>query len=124
MIQDAIELPTVKPFAAVILLIAACAHPNYLGAKVPHPCTSHDVEGCLGWMVERDLSAAELDVYDDSALRSYVQGVADRLARVSNLARTPRIVIADHDGTYATSGSRIVIGRTTIERLDSEAELA
>jgi len=53
-----------------------------------------------------------------------VQGVADRLARGSQLAHAPRVVIADHDGTYATSGSRIVIGRPAIERLDSEAELA
>jgi hypothetical protein len=110
--------------ACVAIGLAACAQPSYLGANLPHPCTAHDVEGCLGWMVERDLSAAELDLYDDSALRDYVQGVADRLARGSSLAHAPRVVIADRDGTYATSGSRIVIGRPTIERLDSEAELA
>jgi len=116
--------PLWKPFAAALFALAACTRPSYLGATLPHPCTAHDVEGCLGWMVERDLSEAELDLYDDGALRAYVQGVADRLARVSGLAHAPRVVIADRDGTYATSGSRIVIGRSTIERLDSEAELA
>ena len=113
-----------RPLAAGLLALAACTKPSYLGATLPHPCTTHDVEGCLGWMVERDLSDAELDLYDDTALSGYVQGVAGRLARVSNLPHAPRVVIADRDGTYATSGSRIVIGRPTIERLDSEAELA
>lgn len=121
---DATGAPGWKPFAAALFALAACARPSYLGAHLPHPCLAHDVEGCLGWMVERDLSEAELDLYDDGALRAYVQGVADRLARVSGLAHPPRIVLADRDGTYATSGSRIVIGRSTIERLDSEAELA
>ena len=110
--------------AATALAVIACARPSYLGAQLPHPCVAHDIEGCLGWMVERDLSEAELDLYDDGALRDYVQGVADRLAAASNLGRAPRIVIADRDGTYATSGSRIVLGRLTIERLGSEAELA
>ena len=104
--------------------LAACARPSYLGATLPQPCVAHDVEACLGWMIERDLGDAALDRYDDTALRDYVQAVADRLARGSLLAAAPRVVIADHDGTYATSGSRIVIGRPTIERLDSEAELA
>ena len=108
--------------AAVAL--GACAHPRYLEAPLPHPCITHDVEGCLGWMVERDLAAAELDLYDDTALRDYVQGIADRLAQGSRLPNAPRVVISDHDGTYATSGSRIVLGRPTLERLDSEAELA
>lgn len=105
-------------------LAPACARPSYLGAELPHPCAARDVEGCVGWMVERDLAGAALDVYDDAALRDYVQGVAERLARGSLVPRAPRIVIADHDGTYATSGNRIVIGRPTLERLDSEAELA
>ncbi|HET9625605.1 MAG TPA: M48 family metalloprotease [Kofleriaceae bacterium] len=116
--------------AAVIglagLAAAACATPRpatYLDARVPAPCTAHDVEGCLGWMIERDL-AAELDLYDDANLRGYVQAIADRLARVSHLARAPRVVISDHDGTYSTSGSRIVVARATILRLASEAELA
>jgi hypothetical protein len=110
--------------AAAALALSGCARPSYLGARLPHPCVSGDVEGCLGWMVERDLAVAALDLYDDGALRSYVQGVADRLARVSSLPRAPRVVIADRNGTYATSGSRIVIGRPMLERLDSEAELA
>jgi predicted Zn-dependent protease len=112
---------TWKPLAAAIFGLAACTRPSYLGATLPHPCTAQDVEACLGWMVERDLADAELELYDDTALRDYVQSVADRLARGANLARAPRIVIADRDGTYATSGSRIVIARPTIERLDSEA---
>lgn len=109
---------------AAALALAACARPSYLGARLPEPCVARDVEGCLGWMVERDLSAAALDLYDDGALRDYVQGVADRLARASSLAGAPRVVIADRNGTYATSGSRIVLGRPMIERLESEAELA
>ncbi len=110
--------------AAALIALAACPRASYLGANLPHPCTAHDVEACLGWMVERDLSEAELDLYDDAALRDYVQSVADRLAQVSSLLQAPRVVLADRDGTYATSGSRIVLGRSTIERLDSEAELA
>lgn len=110
--------------AAVLLGMAACAEPSYLGATLPQPCTGRDVEACLGWMVERDLAEAELELYDDTALRDYVQSVADRLARGSHLPQAPRIVIADRDGTYATSGSRIVVARPTIERLASEAELA
>jgi hypothetical protein len=110
--------------AAAALAVVACARPSYLGAQLPHPCVAHDIEGCLGWMVERDLSEAELDLYDDRALRDYVQGIAYRLAQAASLGRAPRIVIADRDGTYATSGSRIVLGRLTIERLGSEAELA
>ncbi len=114
-----------KRSAVLLALLAACApEARYLGASVPGPCTTHDVEGCLGWMVERDLSDAELDLYDDAALRDYVQAIADRLARGANLPHAPRVVIADHDGTYATSGSRIIIARPTIERLDTEAELA
>jgi hypothetical protein len=116
--------PAVRAIAAAAVGLAACARPNYLGARLPHPCTAHDVEACLGWMVERDLTDAALDLYDDAALRDYVQGVASRLAHSSLMANAPRVVIADHDGTYATSGSRIVIGRPTIERLDTEAELA
>lgn len=116
------------PSAVAATALAACAHGSYLGAALPDPCTARDVEGCLGWMVERDMADAELDLYDDAALQRYVQGVADRLAAASSLAvgneQSPRVVIADRDGTYATSGSRIVIGRPTIERLGSEAELA
>ena len=106
------------------LVLAACTRPQYLGANVPEPCTERDVEGCLGWMAERDLHAAELEIYDDAPLRRYVQGIANRLAKGSLLGATPRVVIADRDATYATSGRRIVIARTTIERLGSEAELA
>ncbi|HEX4421306.1 MAG TPA: M48 family metallopeptidase [Kofleriaceae bacterium] len=110
---------------AAIAGLSGCAPPaSYLGATLPQPCAAHDVEGCLGWMVERDLSEAELGLYGDTALRDYVQGIADRLATGSLLPHAPRIVITDHDGTYATSGSRIVIARPTIQRLDSEAELA
>jgi predicted Zn-dependent protease len=101
-----------------------CAKPSYLGATVPKPCTSRDAEACLGWMAERDLVAAELDIYDDSTLRKYVQSVANRVARRSLLGTPPRVIIADRDETYATSGRRIVIARRTLEKLSSEAELA
>lgn len=108
----------------VLAALAGCARPTYLGAELPSPCRSHDIEGCLGWMVERDLVAAELGIYDDHALRAYVQSVVDRLVRGSLLTRSPRVLIADRDGTYATIGGRIVVARPTLEQLGSEAELA
>jgi predicted Zn-dependent protease len=103
---------------------AACARHRYLGSPVPPPCHTRDVEGCLGWMLERDLSAVELGVYADPALHAYVQGVADRLARNSDLAPAPRVWIADDHETYATAGRRIVVARAVLERVGSEAELA
>ena len=102
----------------------ACARPHYLGAAIPEPCRAKDIDACLGWMVERDLHAAELGVYDDAKLRGYLQRVVDRLARGSSLSSSPRVLIADRDGTYATVGGRIVIGRATLEKLGTEAELA
>ncbi|MGE5182038.1 MAG: M48 family metalloprotease, partial [Acidobacteriota bacterium] len=87
-------------------------------------CVARDAERCAGWMAERDLGAGELDVYVDPRLRGYVQQIADRLARGTRLARAPRVVIADHDGTYAAFGDRLVIGRIAIEKLGTEAELA
>ncbi len=118
-----VGLVTLRGLATTVAL-GSCARPLYLGAAMPEPCSTRDISGCLGWMVERDLAAAELDLYDDAALRGYVQGVADRLAAASGEGDAPRVVLANRDGTYATSGSRIVIGRPTLERLDSEAELA
>ena len=52
------------PLAAALLALAACTQPSYLGATLPHPCTTHDIEGCLGWMVERDLADAERQVQE------------------------------------------------------------
>jgi hypothetical protein len=114
---------------AIVALASCSGNPAYLGADVPKPCTNRDAEGCLGWMAERDLAAAELDIYGAGdehgrVLRSYVQSVADRVARGSLLDRPPRVLIADRDETYATSGRRIVIARRTLEKLGSEAELA
>lgn len=109
---------------ALALALAACSKPTYLGAELPAPCRSKDIEGCLGWMVERDLVAAELGVYDDHELRAYVQGVVERLTPGSLLKTPPRVLIADRDGTYATIGGRIVVARPTLEQLGSEAELA
>jgi hypothetical protein len=91
---------------------------------MPEPCRAKDIDACLGWMVERDLTAAELGGYDDDVLRAYVQRVVDRLARTSSLAKSPRVLLADRDGTYATVGGRIVVARPTLEKLGSEAELA
>ncbi len=112
--------------AFATLALAGCAHQQYLGANVAEACEDNDAEGCLGWVMERDLLAAELAIYDNAKLRDYVQSVADRLAASSSLTagRAPRVVIADHDETYATAGRRIVIARSTIELLSSEAELA
>jgi hypothetical protein len=108
-----------------VLGLTGCgATPQYLGAEVPASCSKGDVERCAGWLAERDLVAGQLDVYDDPQLRTYVQGIADRLAHGAGLERGPRIVIANHDGTYAAYGERIVVGRMAIERLSTEAELA
>lgn len=105
--------------------LAACGgSPKYLGAPLPPACSDGDLERCAGWLAERDLIAGELDVYTDAQLQRYVQSIADRLARGANLPHSPRVVIGDHDGTYAAFGERIVIGRMAIERLASEAELA
>lgn len=109
---------------AAAVLAVACSHPHYLGAEMPSPCRERDLEGCLGWMVERDLVAAELGLYDQPKLRRYVQGVADRLSAGSLLATRPRVLIGGRDGTYATVGGRIVVGRPTLEQLATEAELA
>jgi predicted Zn-dependent protease len=109
----------------LVVAIAACGGgPRYLGAQLPDACAGNNAEACAGWLAERDLDAGGLDVYPDAALRRYVQGIADRLARGSRLAHPPRVVISDHDGTYAALGDRIVIGRIAIEKLGSEAELA
>ena len=52
---------------ALVLVLGACAAtPTYLGTEVPKPCTTRDAEGCLGWMMERDLLAAELGIYDNA----------------------------------------------------------
>ncbi|HWO23620.1 MAG TPA: M48 family metallopeptidase [Kofleriaceae bacterium] len=110
--------------AAALALGAGCARPRHLGTEVPAPCTARDVEGCLGWMMERDLAAVELGLYEDARLRGYVQTVVDRLARAARLPRSPRVLIGDQNETYATAGRRIVVARTTIEKLGSEAELA
>ncbi|HEY5926206.1 MAG TPA: M48 family metalloprotease [Kofleriaceae bacterium] len=105
--------------------LAACGGtPKYLGAELPSACSEGDVERCAGFMAERDLIAGQLDVYTDARLRRYVQAVANRLARGAYLAHPPRVVIGDHDGTYAAFGEQIVVGRRVIERLASEAELA
>jgi len=106
-------------------LLAACGAPaSYLGAETPAACNSNDAEHCASALAERDLIAGDLDIYNDAALRGYVQGIADRLAHGSHLAHPPRLVISNHDSTYAPFGNAIVIGRVTIEKLGSEAELA
>lgn len=122
LVAPMIAMPARLLLATIVL--ASCAKPTYLGAELPAPCRTKDIEGCLGWMVERDLVAAELGIYDDHELRAYVQRVVDRLVPGSLLNATPRVLIADRDGTYATIGGRIVVARATLERLGSEAELA
>jgi predicted Zn-dependent protease len=111
--------------ALLVSVLASCsANAHYLGAPLPASCSKGDVERCAGWMAERDLVAGQLDVYNDPDLRAYVQRITDRLAQGAGLANGPRIVIANHEGTYAAYGERIVVGRMAIEKLSSEAELA
>ncbi|HUS31533.1 MAG TPA: M48 family metalloprotease [Kofleriaceae bacterium] len=122
---DWLTLAFAVSLAALCIVLAGCsANAHYLGAPLPAACSKGDVERCAGWMAERDLVAGQLDVYDDPDLRAYVQRIADRLAQGAGLERGPRIVIANHDGTYAAYGERIVVGRMAIEKLGSEAELA
>lgn len=110
---------------ALAAFLSACSvSPHFLGAPLPSACESRNVDDCAGWMAERDLVAGQIDAYDDAALRAYVQSITERLARAAGMSRSPRVVIADHEGTYAAFGERIVVGRMTIERLASEAELA
>ncbi|HEY0255412.1 MAG TPA: M48 family metallopeptidase, partial [Kofleriaceae bacterium] len=110
---------------AALVLVASCAQPrSYLGADTPAACTASDAEKCASALAERDLLAGELDIYQDARLRHYVQEIADRLARGSNLKVSPRVVISNHDGTYAPFGNAVVIGRITIQKLGTEAELA
>ncbi|MFT3697498.1 MAG: M48 family metallopeptidase [Kofleriaceae bacterium] len=110
---------------AALALLAACTPARtYLGAETPAACTSSDAEKCASALAERDLLAGELDVYQDSRLRAYVQDVTNRLARNSDLKHPPRVIISNHDGTYAPFGNAIVIGRITIQKLGTEAELA
>jgi hypothetical protein len=111
--------------ALLLALVCACTpHGHYLGARLPAACSEGDFERCAGWLAERDLVAGQLDVYDDPRLRDYVQRITDKLAKGAHLVHGPRVVIADHGGTYAAFGGHIVIGRMAIERLGSEAELA
>jgi hypothetical protein len=109
---------------ALAIAAAGCSGPRYLGAPLPRGCERGDTDSCIGGLYERGMVAAELDIYDDRALRHYVQEVADRLAHKSQLASPPRILIGERDGTYATLGDLIVIGRPQLQQLGSEAELA
>lgn len=114
-----------KRLALVCVVLAACAEQSsYLGAELPQACADRDAERCISWMAARDLTAGSLDTYNDPQLAAYVQQIVGRLAKGSQLAAAPEIQIANHDASYATLGGRIVIGRPTIQRLGSEAELA
>jgi len=105
--------------------LVACVPPrSYLGSETPAACTHSDPERCASALAERDLIDGDLDAYDDAGLRAYVQGIADRLALHAHLPHSPRVVISNHDGTYAPYANAIVIGRITIQKLGSEAELA
>ncbi|HEY3807613.1 MAG TPA: M48 family metalloprotease [Kofleriaceae bacterium] len=109
----------------VVCWLAACAQQSYLGAEAPDACkATPDTQNCAAWLTARELDAAQLDVYDDPTLRDYVQSIADRLAAGSHLSQPPHVTISDHDGTYAPFGDRVVIGRITLERLGTEAEVA
>ena len=72
---------------AVLALVVgtACTGPTYLGAEMPAHCERRDIDGCLGWMVERDLVAAELGVYLDDAPEPFylMTGAFDMVARIA-----------------------------------------
>lgn len=110
--------------AMLVAATAACSGPRYLGAPLPKGCERGDTDSCIGGLYERGMVAGELDIYDDRELRIYIQTVADRLATHSQLAHPPRMLVGARDGTYATLGDLIVIGRPQLQQLGSEAELA
>ncbi len=110
--------------AVALALFTACVAPPAIVGPDTGACTSSDPERCASALAERDLLAGDLDVYNDAALRTYVQSIADRLARGARLPHSPRVVISNHDGTYAPFGNAVVIGRITIQKLGTEAELA
>ena len=74
----------------LVVAVAACGGgPRYLGAQLPDACAGTTPRRCLGWMAERDLAAAELDLYDDAALRELRPG-RRRPARARLAARAAR----------------------------------
>src|SRR5204863_6722531 len=77
--RPAARRPAVIARLVALGVIASCGGPRYLGAPLPAACAARDAEGCAAWLAERELGAGALDVYDDRALRMYVQDVADRL---------------------------------------------
>jgi hypothetical protein len=105
---------------ALVSALSACGGGAYLGAPLPSAC-------------ERTLGACEYALHlrawadrgpaPDPALHAYVSRIANRIARVSTLARTPPVVIAG-EGSAAVIGDTIVFGREQLVRLGSEAELA
>ncbi|MDX2089320.1 MAG: M48 family metalloprotease [Kofleriaceae bacterium] len=104
----------------VIVLLGGCARTTYLGAPLPASCKSS-----LGACAYDLRLRAFADRFGPgrASLVAYISGVASRVARVSTLARTPKIVLVPTDGASVV-GDTIVVGRELLVRLGSEAELA
>lgn len=110
-----------RALVALLALAAACGRgPTYLGAPLPPACSRSlgacEYELALRFYEDRYPAA-------DRALHAYVSRVADRIARVSTLERTPPIAIIPQ-GSAAVVGSTIVLARDQLVGLGSEAELA
>jgi predicted Zn-dependent protease len=99
---------------AALLALAGCGTPS--------PCARHDADRCSGEIFAAYTRDDQLDV--DPELERYVQGVADRVAAVSMLGGRPQIILSRDDNAYAVTGGVIVVGRSTVQLLGSEAELA
>ena len=103
----------------VLVALIACG-PRFLGQPLPATCKSSYAR------CNADLRLATMrdsDFVDDPALQRYLASVVTRVARGTTLEFVPDIVFVV-DGSAAVSGRRILLGRTFLLKLGSEAELA
>lgn len=116
----------------VVTLLAGCAGPTtFLGARLPDTCRGANVEAdsaserCVGWILDRVGVVAPDDEYDDPALRDYVAGVANRVARANHL-REPIVRIVDRaqSPAFARPGGYLYVSRDLLAILADESELA
>jgi hypothetical protein len=105
---------------AALLLAASCAGPQFLGERLPRACASSYAE------CQAKLQLAPLrDEYDVAglALHRYVERVTARIVHASSLDYMPEVVILE-TGEAEVFGRSIVVGRTLLSELASEAQLA
>jgi len=110
---------------------AGCGrHGTFLGATLPSTCRdassgSTAGERCIGWIFDRLGVIATDDEYESPALRAYVAGVAERVARANHLpVPTLRVVDRGTSPAFARPGGYVYVERQLLSILDNEAELA